>query len=95
MRYVLDLKRNLSSLGVFDKEGCSFKSQGGVLRVSRGLLLYMKGALKGGLYVWHGKTLVGEAIVTTDQERLSVNLLNQRLGHIRKKDLYELSKQGL
>ena len=30
------------SLGVLDRESCSFKPQGGVLRVSRGSLLYMK-----------------------------------------------------
>ena len=42
VRYVPDLKRNSISLRVLDREGCSFKSKGVVLRVSRGSLLYMK-----------------------------------------------------
>ena len=42
VRYVPDLKRNSISLRVLDREGCSFKSQGVVLRVSRDSLLYMK-----------------------------------------------------
>ena len=63
VRYVLDLKRNLISLRVLNREGCSFKSQGEVLRVSRGPLLYMKGTLKGMLYVLHGKTLIAEVVV--------------------------------
>ena len=55
-------------LGVLNRESSNFKSHGGVLRVSRGSLLYMKGALKGGLYVLHGKTLIGEVAAITDQE---------------------------
>ena len=92
VRYVPNLKQNLISLRVLDREGCSFKSQGGVLRVSRGSLLYMKGTLKDRLYVLHGKTLIGEVAVTTDQEWLSANLWHQRLGQINETGLYELSK---
>ena len=66
VRYVPNLKRNLISLGAFDVEGCSFKSQGGVLRVSSGSLLYMKGDLKSRLYILHWKTLVGEAAIIID-----------------------------
>ena len=55
----------------------------------------MKGALKGGRYVLHRRTVVGEAVITTDQEWLSTNLWYQRLDHINDKGLYELSKQGL
>ena len=51
VRYIPDLKRSLISLGVLDRECYSFKSHAGVLRVSKGSLLYIKGALKGGLYV--------------------------------------------
>ena len=83
------------SFRVLDRKDCSFKSQGGVLRVSKGSLLYMKGALKSEFYVLLVKTLLGEVAVITDQEQLSANLWHQRFGHITEKDLYELSKQGL
>ena len=95
VRYVLDLKRNLISLGILDREGYSFKSQDRVLSVSRGSLLYMKGALIDRLYALHGKTLVGEVAVIIDLECLSTNLWHRRLGHLSEKGLYKLSKQGL
>ena len=36
VKYILDLKKNLISLGVLDRD--NFKSQGGILTVSRGQL---------------------------------------------------------
>ena len=57
VRLVPNLRRNLISLGMLDKGGCSYRSENGVLRVMKGFMLILKGILNHGLY-----TLQGEAI---------------------------------
>ncbi|GKA06401.1 hypothetical protein Tco_0685625, partial [Tanacetum coccineum] len=42
VRHVLDLKKNLISLGVLDSKGFKYTSENGVLRVSKGALVVMK-----------------------------------------------------
>lgn len=51
VRYVLELKRNLVSLGELDKVGYSYKSDKGVRKVSKGSMVKLKGTLTNGLYV--------------------------------------------
>ena len=43
IQHVLDLKKNLISLGTLDSNGYKFSAEGGVLRVSKGSLVVMKG----------------------------------------------------
>ena len=43
VRHVPELKKNLISLGALDSIGCTFTGEGGVLKVSRGALMLMKG----------------------------------------------------
>ena len=52
MRHVPDLKRNLISLGELDKNGYSYKGDGGVLKVSRGSIVCMKANLHNGIYIY-------------------------------------------
>ena len=42
VRHVLDLKKNLISLGVLDSDGYKFTDQDGVLKVSKGALMVLK-----------------------------------------------------
>ena len=46
VRYVLELRKNLISLSTLDSLGCTYRAEGGVLRVSRGALTVMRGKLK-------------------------------------------------
>ncbi|KAG6726906.1 hypothetical protein I3842_02G103200, partial [Carya illinoinensis] len=57
VRFIPELKRNLISLGMLDLSGHTFKSEAGVLRVTRGSLVIMKGVIKNGLYTLLGKTI--------------------------------------
>ncbi|KAL6337934.1 hypothetical protein AAG906_005399 [Vitis piasezkii] len=72
---------NLISVGTLDKNGYTFSRSGGVLRVSKGALVVMKGE------TWDlhidGKFGVGKRFVAS------------RLGHMSEKGLSILSKQGL
>jgi hypothetical protein len=44
LRHVLELKKNLISMGALDTIGCKIVQQNGVLKVIRGALLVMKGS---------------------------------------------------
>ena len=66
VRYVLDLERNLISLGALDLKGYKYTNEGGVLKVSRSALIETKGQKKTiNLYVLLGFIVASEATVTT------------------------------
>ncbi|PON40738.1 hypothetical protein TorRG33x02_339640, partial [Trema orientale] len=66
VRHVPDLKRNLISLSTLDSKGYKYTSEGGVLKVSKGALVVMKGQKRlAELYVLLGSTVIGEAAVST------------------------------
>lgn len=51
VRYVVDIKRNFISLGILDYVDNKYKGQGGVLKVSKGVLIVMKEKIWKYLYV--------------------------------------------
>ena len=94
VRHIPDLKRNLISLGMLDTKGYSYKSQGGVLKVIKGIIVVMKGMLKQGLYILEGATVVGESAVSLEKENV-MKLWHKRLGHMSMKCKLELCKLGV
>ena len=46
VRHVPDLKRNLISLSTLDAKGYKYTSEGGVLKISKGTLVVIKGHQK-------------------------------------------------
>ena len=50
VKHVPELKKNLISLGTLDSNGCTYKAGGGVMRISKGALVVMKGLKHNGLY---------------------------------------------
>nr|KYP60238.1 hypothetical protein KK1_015689 [Cajanus cajan] len=58
VKHVLDLKRNIISLGMFVKQGYRYKAKGGVLRITKGSIVLMKEKLENGLYFIQGSHLV-------------------------------------
>ena len=60
IRHIPGLKRNFISVGTLDKNGCSYKAEGGVLKVTRGSMVLMKGLLVQGLYVLQETTTHGD-----------------------------------
>ncbi|CAN1242735.1 Retrovirus-related Pol polyprotein from transposon TNT 1-94 [Linum perenne] len=46
VRHIPDLKRNLISLSTLDSKGYKYTGEGGVLKVSKGSLVIMKGDMK-------------------------------------------------
>ncbi|KAA0051005.1 putative mitochondrial protein [Cucumis melo var. makuwa] len=63
VRYVPELKCNLISLGELDELGYTYKSKNGVLKVTKGSLVKLRGTLRNGLYVLEGTTVSGSAAI--------------------------------
>ncbi|KAG8479138.1 hypothetical protein CXB51_029778 [Gossypium anomalum] len=66
VRHVPELKRNLISLSTLDSKGYRYTTESGVLKISKGSLVVMKGQRKTAkLYVLQGSTVTGDAAVTS------------------------------
>ena len=87
MRYVLDLKKNLISLGVLDASGYHIILEGGNLKVARGALVAIKGTKRGSIYYLNGTTIIGHAAVASSKEQDISKLWHMRLGHVGEKAL--------
>ena len=64
VRHMPDLAKNLLSLSTFDSQGYSYSGGGGVLRIGKGALIFIKGILVNGLYLLQGSTIVGAVAVS-------------------------------
>ncbi|KAK2987526.1 hypothetical protein RJ640_030195 [Escallonia rubra] len=63
VRYIPDLKKNLISLGTLDSIDWSISIKGGVMKVSKGAVVIMKGQKTENLYKLIGNTIIGGASV--------------------------------
>ena len=57
--HILDLKKNMISLGTLDAKGYKCSVEGGVLKVSKGAVVVIKGRLVNGLYLLQGSIVIG------------------------------------
>jgi hypothetical protein len=97
VRHIPDLKKNLISLGTLDSLGYNYTGEGGVIRVSKGSLVIMKGNKDDGLYFLQGSTVTGSAAVSSsdDPDSDTTRLWHMRLGHMSERGMTILSKRGL
>ncbi|KAL5776174.1 hypothetical protein ACOSP7_009100 [Xanthoceras sorbifolium] len=98
VRYVPDMKKNLISLGVLESKGFIVTMQNGILKVTSGALVAMKGVRKNSLYYYLGSTVIGTAAAAVSEEEKDseiTKLWHMRLGHAGEKALQILVKQGL
>ena len=68
VRHVPDLKKNLISLRVLEDLGYSYLSKGGIMKITKGTLMVMKGQKVSTLYRLIGNTVVERVVVTTLME---------------------------
>jgi hypothetical protein len=88
VRHVPKLRKNLISLGVLDSGGYKCIVQGGVLKVSKGILVVMKDKKIGNLYqLLEGRKKINQATVVSEGASDSTHLWHQRLGHMSEKGL--------
>ncbi|KAG8483366.1 hypothetical protein CXB51_022321 [Gossypium anomalum] len=98
VRHVPELKRNLISLSTLDSKRYKYTAESGVLKISKGSLVVMKGQRKTAkLYVLQGSTITGDVAVAScslsDDD--ITKLWHMRLGHMSENSMVELSKRGL
>nr|CAD1817878.1 unnamed protein product [Ananas comosus var. bracteatus] len=95
VRHVPDLKKGLISLSELDNKGYKFTGQGGVIKVSKGALVVMKGIQVGNLYKLLGSTMTNETYAATENDDLPLRLWHKRLGHMSKKGMKILVEKNL
>ena len=74
VRYIHELRKNLISMGFLDNAGYKLSVQGGVMKISKGILVVMKENRIGNLYKLEGRmkfdnTTVASIGVATDIAR--------------------------
>ncbi|KAL5555677.1 hypothetical protein UlMin_037913 [Ulmus minor] len=94
VRHVPNLHRNMISIGALDESRFVSRFEDGMIKISRGSLVIMKGLRQNGLYVLQGSTITGEAAAAIPNIQDKTNLWHKRLGHISEKGLEVLNKQG-
>ncbi|XP_071741174.1 uncharacterized mitochondrial protein AtMg00300-like [Rutidosis leptorrhynchoides] len=93
VRHVPKLRKNLIFLGTLDSIGCEYRARGGVLKVSRGALVVMKGER---CNLLKGSTVTGAARVSSSAKDVdTTKLWHMHLGHMSERGMMELSKRGL
>ena len=97
VRHISDFRKNLISLGVLDDLGYSYSSKGGVMEITKGTSLIMKGREVNQLYRLIGNIFVGGAAIITLTKSSTDNtkLWHMRLGHIGECGMLELHKRNL
>ena len=92
VRHVPELRRNLISLGMLNKQGFVCKDEGGVLKITKGSMVSMRGKLENGLYLLAGNVQKGVVATMTEGTDSHASLWHKRLEHMREGRLKELSK---
>ena len=70
VRHVPEVKKNLISLGTLDSNGYYYKSENGLIKVSKGTMVVMKGQKgEGNIYKLLDNTIIGGAAVVTESEQ--------------------------
>jgi hypothetical protein len=83
VRHVPTMFRNLISLSTLDNKGYKYYTSGGVLKVSRGSLIVMKGVMKyANFYILSGDTITGTVIVSSTATVTSDNYSDSKLWHM-------------
>ena len=68
VRYVLNLKKNLLSLGALEARRCKFSGADRAIKVSKGSMMILKGERTANLYKLIGRIIIGDASATTEKD---------------------------
>ena len=91
VQHVLEVKKNLISLGTLDSNGYYYKSENWLMKESKGAMVVMKGQKgEGNIYKLLGNTIVGGAVTVTESEQDDTLLWHMRLGHMSERGMREL-----
>uniref|UniRef100_A0A2N9HUM1 Integrase catalytic domain-containing protein n=1 Tax=Fagus sylvatica TaxID=28930 RepID=A0A2N9HUM1_FAGSY len=96
VRHVPEMKKNLISLGTLDSKGYSYKSEHGIMNVSKGAMVVMRGQrINDNIYKLLGSTILGGVAIVFESEDDDTLLWHMRLGHMNEHGMRELHKRNL
>jgi len=95
VRYVPQLKKNMSSVGTLEAHGLIGTLREGVLKISSSLLVVLKGTRRNNLYYLKGSAII-EILATSEHlEDDAIRLWQMSLGQVGLNSLKALANQGL
>jgi hypothetical protein len=95
IRHIPYFKKNLILLGILNCNEFSFKSEGGVLKMSKSDMTVMKGqTLLGNIYKLLGITVVG-GVVIVEYESNNTVLWHMQLSHMGEREMMEIHMKNL
>jgi hypothetical protein len=96
VRHIPDMRKNLISLGTLDSKGYSYKSENGIMKVSKGAMIVMTGQkISSNVYKLLGNTILGGVAAVVESEDDDTLLWHMRLRHISERGMRELHKRNL
>uniref|UniRef100_A0A2N9J916 CCHC-type domain-containing protein n=1 Tax=Fagus sylvatica TaxID=28930 RepID=A0A2N9J916_FAGSY len=89
VRHIPDMRKNLISLGTLDSKGYSYKSENGIMKVSKGAMVVMTGQkISSNVYKLLGNTILGGVAAVAESEDDDTLLWHMRLGHMSERDIW-------
>uniref|UniRef100_A0A2N9HW07 CCHC-type domain-containing protein n=1 Tax=Fagus sylvatica TaxID=28930 RepID=A0A2N9HW07_FAGSY len=96
VRHIPDMRKNLISLGTLDSKGYNYKSENGIMKVSKGAMIVMTGQkISSNVYKLLGNTILGGVAAVAESEDDDTLLWHMRLGHMSERGMRELHKRNL
>uniref|UniRef100_A0A2N9I2Y6 CCHC-type domain-containing protein n=1 Tax=Fagus sylvatica TaxID=28930 RepID=A0A2N9I2Y6_FAGSY len=88
VRHIPDMRKNLISLGILDSKGYSYKSENGIMKVSKGAMVVMTGQkISSNVYKLLGNTILGGVAAVAESEDDDTLLWHMRLGHMSEREV--------
>ena len=103
VRHIPDMRNNLILLGTLDSKGYSYKSENGIMKVSKGAMVVMTGQkissnvykLRSNVYKLLSNTILGGVVAVAESEDDDTLLWHMRLRHMSERGMRELHKRNL
>ena len=95
VRYVSQVKKNLISVGTLEALGHKVSIRDGVLKMTRGSMVVLKGIWCNNLYYLIGSTVTGWVVTSISLGDVCTQVWHMRLEHTWEKSLQALTKKGL
>jgi len=81
MRYVPQMKKNIISVGTVESKALKVAMENGMLKITKGSMVVMKGVRDINLYYLKGSTVTYALVAKLDSNDNSTKLRHNRLGH--------------
>ena len=96
VRHILDMRKNLISLGTLDSKCYSYKFENEIMKVSKSAMVVMTSQkISSNVYKLLGNTILGGVAAVAESKDDDTLLWHMRLGHISERGMRELHKRNL